>query len=121
MMDYYLPLKHAHILIALVSGVGFALRGYLRVVLERELPYPIIRIGTHIVDTLLLISGVALWIMVGWPFFSWLGLKIGLIVAYILVAMLSFRKGHSRTGILLYWLALGIFLCIALIAVYKPV
>lgn len=119
-MEYYPLLKHAHILIALVSGIGFALRGYLRVVMNRELVHPVIRIGPHIVDTLLLITGIALWVMVGWPFFSWLGLKIGLVVAYILIAMASFRKGHSGTGIMLYWLALGVFIAIAVIAVYKP-
>lgn len=121
MIEYYPLVKHAHIFIALVSGIGFALRGYIRVILNRPLPHPVIRIGPHVIDTLLLISGVMLWMMVGWPFFSWLGLKIGLIVAYILVAIAAFRSGHSPRGVILYLASLGVFITIAAIALYKPV
>lgn len=119
-MSYYPLLKNIHIFIALLSGIGFALRGYLRLVLNRPLGHPVIRIGPHILDTVLLISGIALWIMVGWPFFSWLGLKIGLIVGYILLGIAAFRSGHSGPGIILYWAALLVFVIIAVIAVHKP-
>lgn len=120
-MEYYPLLKNTHIFIALVSGIGFALRGYIRVILNHPLPHPVIRIGPHIVDTLLLISGVTMWVMVGWPFFSWLGLKIALIVLYILLAMGSFRSGHSPRGVILYLVSLITFVIIAIIAVHKPI
>lgn len=120
-MSYFPLLKNLHILLALVSGIGFALRGYLRIVLDRPLNGPVIRIAPHVIDTLLLISGVTLWVLTGWPFLSWLGLKLGLVVIYILVAIAAVRGGHSPRGILLYLAALGIFLTIAAIALYKPV
>ncbi|QOC21905.1 SirB2 family protein [Wenzhouxiangella sp. AB-CW3] len=120
-MSYYPLLKNIHIFIALLSGLGFAVRGYLRLVANRPLSHPVIRIAPHILDTLLLATGIALWVMVGWTFLSWLGLKIGLIVAYILIGMAAFRKGHGGSGIILYWLALGIYLAIAFIAVHKPI
>ncbi len=119
-MEHYPLLKNIHIFIALLSGMGFALRGYLRLVMNRPLGHPVIRIAPHIIDTLLLATGIALWIMVGWPFMSWLGLKLGLIVAYILVGIAAFRSGHSGPGVILYLLALIIFIVIAVIAVHKP-
>ncbi len=119
-MSYYPLLKNIHIFIALLSGIGFALRGYLRLVLNRPLGHPVIRIGPHILDTVLLITGIALWVMVGWPFLSWLGLKIGLIVAYIVLGIAAFRNGHSGPGIIFYWAALLVFVIIAVIAVHKP-
>ena len=119
-MSYYPLLKDVHIVLVLLSGLGFALRGYLRLVMRRPLHHPVIRIAPHILDTLLLATGVALWIMVGWPFFSWLGLKIALVVAYILIGIAAFRSGDKRRGIVLYLLALTVFLIIAAIAVYKP-
>ena len=119
-MTYYPLLKNIHILLALLSGIGFALRGYLRLVINRPLPHPIIRIGPHILDTFLLITGITLWVMVGWPFFSWLGLKIALIVGYILLGIAAFRSGHSGSGVILYWAALIVFVSIAVIAVHKP-
>jgi len=120
-MEYYPLLKNIHIFIALLSGMGFALRGYLRLIMNQPLRHPVIRVAPHILDTILLATGVALWIMVGWPFFSWLGLKIGLIVAYILIGITAFRKGHSGTGVILYLLALIVFVIIAVIAVQKPI
>jgi uncharacterized membrane protein SirB2 len=119
-MSYYPLLKNAHIFLALLSGMGFALRGYLRLVMNRPLPHPVFRVAPHVLDTLLLASGIALWVMVGWPFLSWLGLKIGLIVAYILIGIAAFRSGHGGRGILLYLLALIVFVTIAVIAVHKP-
>ncbi|MFW5927035.1 MAG: SirB2 family protein [Wenzhouxiangella sp.] len=117
----YLPLlKNAHILLALVSGIGFALRGYVRIVMDRPLNQPFVRIAPHIVDTFLLLTGVTMWIIIGWPLFSWLGLKLTLVVLYIVVAFAAVRSGHSPRGVLLYLAALGIFLAIAAIALYKP-
>ncbi len=120
-MEYYPLLKNIHIFIALLSGMGFALRGYLRLVMNQPVRHPVIRIAPHILDTVLLATGIALWVMVGWPFFSWLGLKIALIVAYILIGIAAFRSGRSGTGIILYLTALIVFVIIAVIAVHKPV
>lgn len=120
-MSYFPLLKNLHVFLALISGIGFALRGYVRIVLDRPLSGPVIRIAPHVIDTLLLISGVTLWVLVGWPLVSWLGLKLILVVVYILVAIAAVRGGHTPRGILLYLAALGIFLTIATIALYKPI
>lgn len=121
-MHYYPLLKNIHILLALTSGIGFALRGFIRIVLQRPLTHRVSKIAPHVIDTLLLASGVALWITVGWPVLSWLGVKLLLVLAYILLGMAAFRavgRAPSRASGL-YVLALIVFLCIAALALHKP-
>lgn len=120
-MEHYLLLKHTHILLALVSGIGFALRGFVRLVLSRPLKHPVLKIAPHIIDTLLLASGVTLWILVGWPLISWLGLKLALVVAYILLGMAAFKASAPARAVGFYLAALLVFVGIAALAVHKPV
>lgn len=119
-MHYYPLLKNIHILLALTSGIGFALRGFVRLVLQRPLGHRIWKVAPHIVDTLLLASGITLWIMIGWPILSWLGVKLLLVLAYILLGMAAFKAGRQDRAVLLYLLALVIFVCIAALALHKP-
>lgn len=120
-MDLYLLIKNAHIVLALSSGIGFALRGHLRIVLDRPLSSAAMRIAPHVIDTFLLASGITLWVMTGWPFLSWLGLKIGLILVYIVTAGVAMRVGHCGRGVILYLAAMGLFVGIAATALYKPI
>ena len=119
-MSVFLLLKNLHIGLALISGIGFALRGYLRLVMNRPLANPMVRFGPHVIDTLLLISGIGLWMQVGYGLLSWFGLKLALVVVYILLGIGALRSPSRGTGIMLYWLALGVFLGIAIIAIQKP-
>ncbi len=119
-MNYYPLLKNIHILLALTSGVGFALRGFIRLVLLRPLDHRVWKIAPHIVDTLLLASGVTVWIIVGWPLMSWLGAKLLLVLVYIVTGVLAFRSRQHTRSVSLYLLALCVFLGIAALAVYKP-
>jgi len=119
-MEHYLLLKHTHILLALVSGVGFGLRGFVRLILGRPLKHPVLKVAPHIIDTLLLASGVTLWIIVGWPLMSWLGLKLVLVIAYILIGIAAFRARRQGLAVGLYMLALAVFVGVAFIATYKP-
>lgn len=119
-MEYYLPIKYAHILLALLSGLGFALRGFVRLVLNRDLQHGVLKIAPHVIDTLLLASGVMLWIIVGWPLLSWLGLKLMLVVAYTLLGMMAFRSKQQTRAVWLYLIALGLFVTIATLALHKP-
>jgi uncharacterized membrane protein SirB2 len=119
-MEYYLPIKHAHILLALLSGLGFALRGFVRLVLNRTLEHRLLKVAPHVIDTLLLASGVTLWVNVGWPLLSWLGLKLMLVVAYIVLGMMAFRSMQQTRAVWLYLAALAVFLSIAALALHKP-
>lgn len=120
MIDYAL-IKNIHVVLALTSGLGFALRGFVRLVLGRPLNHPVLRVAPHLVDTLLLASGVALWVMVGWPLFSWLGIKLSLVIVYILLGIAAFRAHDANRAVGVYLLALLAFLAVAFVAVHKPV
>jgi uncharacterized membrane protein SirB2 len=119
-MTSYLLIKHAHVALALASGLGFALRGFVRIVLARPLAHKAWNILPHVLDTLLLASGATLWIMIGWPLFSWLGVKLALVLAYILLGMAAFRATGRTGAIGLYLSALVVFLAIPVLALYKP-
>ena len=81
----YLALKHFHITCVVLSGAGFALRGWwaitgsglLRAKLTRRLP--------HIIDTCLLGSAITLaWMSGQYPFVQgWLTAKVLGLLAYI--------------------------------------
>lgn len=122
-MSTYELLKNLHVLLALVSGIGFALRGFIRLVLRRPLLNPLVRFGPHLIDTLLLASGVALWILMSYsPIASgWFGLKLILIVVYIVLGIGAFRQKSAPAAVLTYLVALAVFILVAALAVYKPI
>lgn len=122
-MSTYGLLKSLHIALALISGLGFALRGFIRLVLDRPLANPLVRFGPHVIDTLLLASGVALWMLLALSPLAqgWFGLKLLLIVGYILLGIGAFRSEDRSRGVLLFVTALLAFLAIAWLALYKPV
>lgn len=118
-MNYFL-IKNVHVVLALVSGLGFGLRGFIRLILQQPLRSMLWRTLPHVIDTLLLATGVIMWVQVGWPFMSWLGLKLVLVVLYIGIGIVSFRSRKGSAAILLYILALLIFIGIGALAALKP-
>ncbi len=121
-MSVYALLKMLHIALALISGLGFALRGFIRLVLNRPLAHPLIRFGPHLIDTVLLASGIALWVILGLSpaVAGWFGLKLLLIVVYIVLGITAFRHASTGPATLLYLTALTVFVAIAALALYKP-
>ncbi|MCC5863851.1 MAG: SirB2 family protein [Wenzhouxiangella sp.] len=121
-MSIYMLLKHLHVLLVVASGLGFAVRGYYRILRNRPLLHPMVRFGPHIIDTLLLFSGVALWFLVPYPLMSWFGLKLGLVLGYIVLGICAFRSSTDRraTASVLFALALLVFIGIVMLAVFKP-
>lgn len=113
-------LQNLHILIALASGIGFGLRGYVRLIMNRPLTVPLLRIGPHVADTLLLASGIALWILTGLSLWSWFGFKLLLVAAYIGLGIRAFRTAQAWQAILLYLAALLMFLSAAVASALKP-
>lgn len=120
-MTYYPLLKNIHIVLAMTSGIGFALRGFIRLVLQHPLAHRFWKVAPHIIDTLLLASGATLWLTIGWPLMSWLGVKLSLVVAYILTGVAAFRSECQTRATGLYVLALLIFLSVVALALYKPI
>ena len=121
-MSTIVLLERLHIVLALISGLGFALRGFIIRVLDRPLASPLVRVGPHLIDTLLLMSGIALWFNFRYsPVESaWLGLKLVLIVVYVLLGVAALRAKRRDRGVLAYVAALLVFLTIASLALLKP-
>lgn len=115
-------LEALHVLLAMASGLGFALRGFIRRVLERPLDHPVARIGPHLLDTVLLASGGALWIAYRYDPLTqgWLGLKLLLILIYIGLGFAAFRIEQHDRAVLPYAAALLVFIAIAVTAAMKP-
>jgi len=120
-VSIYELLKTLHICLALISGLGFALRGFIRLVLNKPLAHPLVRFGPHLVDTLLLASGVALWMILGLSPLSagWFGIKLLMIVVYIGLGIAAFRIRHQGQAVLVFLAALATFLSIAWLALFK--
>lgn len=95
MTELYLPIKHAHWLFIAISIFLFNLRFFLRVA-KPEQPLPLVwRILPHANDTLLLFTGMMMMTIAKWsPFGSakWLGLKLFLVVTYVLVGAVCMRS-----------------------------
>ncbi len=119
-MGTYLLLKHLHLTLVVLSGLGFALRGYLKLALEWPLDHPMVRLGPHLLDTLLLISGVGLWWATQYSLLSWFGAKMLLVLVYIILGIMAFRIRNRPKAILIYLLALLCFLTIAALAMHRP-
>lgn len=96
--ETYFTIKLVHAGSALLSGLGFAVRGvaglqgkpWVRARLARTLP--------HVLDSVLLGSALVLAIAAGFSPFNapWLAAKIGLLLAYIGLGMVALSPRRSR-------------------------
>lgn len=118
----YLTIKIIHASFALISILGFAWRGYLKVS-RNELPrHFVYRVLPHIVDTILLTSAIFLVALSGqYPFVvSWVTAKVLALLVYIGLGITLMRsqadQGRRR---LLYGLTLLSGIYILLVAASK--
>lgn len=98
--DQYSCLKLAHMALAATSVSLFALRLLLWEWQGVKPGAAVLRIGPHLVDTLLLASGVTLaWYWQLSPFAaSWFALKLLLVVVYILLGFAAMRFSSGPAG-----------------------
>lgn len=96
-MGSYALIKYVHMGCALVSLVGFVVRGYWMLSASTALQHPLTRRLPHVVDTLLLCSAIALVVMSRqYPWVTgWVGLKIGLLPVYIGFGAFALKRGRT--------------------------
>jgi len=118
----YFALKHLHMLCAVISIIGFIVRGALRLTGSPLLQKKFLKIAPHIIDTLLLLSAIGLTISIQqYPLTTpWLTAKLIGLFVYIGLGLVALRFAKSKPTIAIaYALAIATFAYIALVAVTK--
>ncbi len=94
----YLLLKHLHVTCVVLSGAGFALRGFWMLRESAMLQHRLVRILPHLVDSLLLGSALWMaWLSSQFPFVQgWLTAKLFGLLAYILLGTMALKRARGR-------------------------
>lgn len=121
LLNNYPAVKILHVTLVSTSGGLFMLRGLALLAGAVWPRCPLVKYSSYLLDTLLLLSGVALFAVLPAAVFEngWLAVKLLLLVGYILLGILAFRKmrlGQLARGGVFYLLALVVFVCIVLTA-----
>jgi uncharacterized membrane protein SirB2 len=110
--EYYSLIKIVHVSTVSLSGLFFFIRGLWMIQSPTLLDRRWVRVSPHLVDTLLLISGVLLMVILKQNPVQeeWLTAKIMALLAYIGFGMVAIRHGKNRRIRIASWLiALAIF------------
>lgn len=94
-MNSYLVLKHVHITLVALSGLLFATRGVWLLTDSSRLQARWVRIVPHVLDTFLLLAGIAM-LVVSQTFPAFVHVKLALLVVYIGLGVMAFRKARTR-------------------------
>ncbi len=94
----YATLKTIHVACVVASGAGFLLRGALMLAGSPLLATRFARVAPHVIDTILLVTGVAMAVIahVSPLAHPWLATKIGALVAYIVLGSIALKRGRTR-------------------------
>jgi len=117
-------LKTIHVGCALLSILGFTIRGILMMRESAMLQKRLFKIAPHIIDTLLL--GSAIWLAVQYGLSPgdnpWLMAKIIALLLYIGLGTVALKRGKTKQVRIIAWLAaLLVFAYIVSVAVTKSV
>jgi uncharacterized membrane protein SirB2 len=115
-------LKAVHVGSALLSITGFVLRGIWMLQDSPGLRARATRILPHVIDTVLLVSAIALVVRLQqFPLaHAWLSAKLFALLAYIVLGSIALKYGKTRRGrVLSFGLALAVFLYIVLVAMTR--
>lgn len=118
----YFALKHLHMLCAVISIIGFVIRGALRLADSPLLQKKFVKVAPHIVDTLLLLSAIALAVIIQqYPLAApWLTAKVIGLFVYIGLGLVALRFAKSKPTIAIaYFFAIATFVYIAMVAMAK--
>jgi uncharacterized membrane protein SirB2 len=118
----YAALKLIHVTTAILSIAGFTLRGAWMLQASPLLQLKIVRIAPHVIDTVFLLSGVALIWLLALPVMSqpWLLAKFAALLFYIGFGMVAMRFGKTRAvRAIAYFAALATFAYIVGVALSK--
>ena len=103
----YSLLKHFHLTTIAITLTLFLLRGAWMMADSPRLQARWVRIVPHINDTLLLISGFGLAIMLGqYPLVNgWLTAKLFALIVYIVLGTVALKRGKTKRTRIAAWIA----------------
>ena len=119
-MDY-LAVKHTHMLFAVLSIILFYVRSFSRLKSGTLAKNKVVFIGSHSIDTLLLVSAVVLIVMAGFNPLeqSWLLEKIILVIVYIVLGVVAAKQNAKSAKLVLLVITTLILLAIGYLASAK--
>ncbi|WP_345842781.1 SirB2 family protein [Shewanella algae] len=93
----YPAVKHLHITLIAVSVLLFIVRFVLKLRQSAIMDKKLLKVGPHVIDTFLLLSGLTLCFMIKqYPFVDpWMTEKIGAVVAYILLGVMALKSNRN--------------------------
>ena len=115
----YFALKYVHVGAVIVSFGQFFLRGLWMMATPEKLAARWVRVVPHVIDTVLLVSAIALAVLTTqYPFVQpWLTAKVLALLVYILLGTVAIRRGRTRRARIVAWiLALIVFASIVAVA-----
>ncbi|WP_088330990.1 SirB2 family protein [Lacimicrobium sp. SS2-24] len=122
-MEYYLPIKHMHMLFAYLSALLFVARVLMDQVGYQAWRKSVLSYIPHINDSLLLTFAFLLVALGPWnPFaHAWLGIKLLLLIGYIVAGLIALRiSGQVPVKRIAALLALAQLVGIFYLATAKP-
>lgn len=107
MTEYYAEIRLVHISAVIASGGLFLVRGAALLLGMRVAMAAPLRYLSYSIDTVLLAAALMLMTIVQqYPFVhGWLTVKVVLLVVYIGLGIIAFRKGRSRTVRAACWIS----------------
>ena len=118
----YETLKLVHVGTAILTISGFVLRGYWMFSSSPNLRLKVVKVLPHIIDTVFLVSGITLIVILNLPVMSqpWLLMKFVALIAYIVLGAIALGRGKTmRSRTIAFVLALATFAYIAGVALSK--
>jgi len=97
-IEFYPQIKHVHIMMAVASGLLFALRGAGALAGMRWPQWTAVRWTSYGIDTTLLTAALMLLTILPGGMFAngWLATKLMLLVVYVVLGIFALRRGRTR-------------------------
>lgn len=117
----YLALKHLHLTFVALSLLIFVVRGLWLFMHSSMLDKKLFKIAPHIINTVMLVSGIILAVHLGMKpgEHTWLMAKIIGLVVFIIVGVGAFKVSHPLAQKILWIDALVVFAYIVSVAITK--
>ena len=98
MIEFYPQIKYVHILLAMLSGTLFAVRGGFALAGMRGPQALPVKWLSYTIDTCLLTAALMLLTILPWAMFAngWLLAKITLLVVYVVLGVFAMRPARTR-------------------------